>query len=73
MIEGLKELRNFLAKQDGYLTQHLLHILESQLGEPMDKPMLNQPSEALFMVNICYLIIFNLTDKEMILNMFNHT
>ena len=45
MIEGLKELRNFLAKQDGYLTLHLLHILVSQLGEPMDKPMLNQPSE----------------------------
>ena len=46
MIEELKELRNFQAKLDGYLIQHLLHILVSLLGEPMARQTLNQQLEA---------------------------
>lgn len=46
MIEELKELRNSQAKLDGYLIQHLLHILVSLHGEPMVKLTLSQQLEA---------------------------
>lgn len=76
MLQNYKEdkieLKNFKEKQDGLLIQHLQHILVNLHGVHMVIIILIQLLVVLFMVNICYLIMYNLIEIKMIHIMFKH-